>query len=238
MPVIGTHAERDELGRDGARGVLRGLPVLTAKPPPFIPDQAPDDPVELFLAWLDEAIRVGVAEPHAMTVSTIGPTGCPDARVQILKAVDQAGWHFAASSVSQKGRDLAARPVAALTFYWPAQLRQVRINGPVLNDGPRAAAEDFLARPRGSRLMALTRRQSHPFTDPAEVDDAVDKASHELDGAPDLVPEEWVSYAVAARQVEFWQGDPQRRHQRLRYETTTTDHTQVTRRWSRTLLWP
>ena len=111
---------------DGGRSYLRTLPVLSGTGMSFEIERALADPVSLFVAWLQQAIAAGVSEPHAMTISTIDEQGMPRARVLILKAVDDAGWHFAVSSVRQKGRDLAAHPVAALTFYWPALVRQVR----------------------------------------------------------------------------------------------------------------
>ena len=97
-----------------------------ASPEPDV-SAVPVGPVSLFVTWLRQAVAAGVPEPHAMTLSTVDAHGMPRGRVLILKAVDEHGWHFAVSSVSQKGRDLAVNPVAALTFYWPALVRQVRI---------------------------------------------------------------------------------------------------------------
>ena len=219
---------------DGLRSLLRGLPVLQGQAPAFDPTEAPGDPVRLFADWLDTATRLGVTEPHAMTVATVDRNGEPDARILILKAVDREGWHFAVSSVSRKGADLAAHPVAALTFYWPELVRQVRVRGPVTADPPEVSAADFLARSDGSRAMALTRRQSQPLADLAELDHALDKTCAELRADPRLVPDEWISYAVQPGRVEFWQGDPGRRHQRLVYEADPDSES----RWTRTLLWP
>lgn len=213
------------------REVLRGLPVLTGVAPPFDPARAPADPVRLFTEWLLHAIEARVAEPHAMTVSTVDAASQPNARVLICKDVDAVGWHFAVNSVSQKGRELARNPAAALTFYWPELGRQVRVRGAVQTDPPDVTAVDFLKRPDGSRAMALTRRQSEPYDDPAELDEALDKAGVELRRTPSLVPAEWVSYAVRPDTVEFWQADHQRKHRRLRYERDGAQ-------WSRTLLWP
>lgn len=213
------------------RELLRDLPVLQGNSPEFDPAAAPDDPVELFVEWLAGAVRAGVREPHAMTVSTVGSGGAPDGRVLILKDVDADGWHFAISAVSRKGADLAAHPVAALTFYWPDLVRQVRVSGPVVADPPEVSAADFRARSAGSRAMALTRRQSQPFADPGELDAALEKSRLELENDPDLVPDEWISYAVRATRVEFWQGSRERRHQRLVYESADGA-------WSQVLLWP
>lgn len=197
----------------------------------FDPAQAPADPVQLFTEWLLHAIDFGVVEPHAMTVSTVDAQSRPSARVLILKDIDATGWHFAVSSVSRKGRELDRNPAVALTFYWPTLARQVRVGGVVRADPPGVTAADFLARPAGSREMALTRRQSEPYTAHAELDEALHKARLELAATPSMVPDEWVSYTVAADTVEFWQADAQRRHQRLRYERD--GHS-----WTSTLLWP
>jgi pyridoxamine 5'-phosphate oxidase len=216
---------------EGLRQRLRGLAVLKGSAPEFDLAAAPDDPMTLFAAWLSQAIEAGVSEPHAMTLSTVDATGRPSARVLILKDVDAAGWHFAVSAVSRKGRELSANPFAALTFYWSGLARQVRVTGPVVADPAEVVAADFLDRPLGSREMALTRRQSEPFTDPAELDEALGKARLELESTPNVVPPEWVSYAVVPQEVEFWQGDPGRRHARLRYEADGAG-------WSRMRLWP
>lgn len=216
---------------DGGRRYLRTLPVLTGTGPALDVGTVACDPVQLFVAWLQQAAAAGVSEPHAMTLSTVDAQGMPRARVLILKAVDERGWHFAVSSLSQKGQDLAAHPAAALTFYWPALVRQVRVVGAVVGDGAQASADDFLARPLGSRAMALTLKQSQPLHDIAELDAEIDKAHHRLADEPGLVPDEWTSYAVRPSEVEFWQGSPDRRHWRLSYRRAGG-------RWDRTRLWP
>jgi pyridoxamine 5'-phosphate oxidase len=96
--------------------VLRELPVVATTPPPCDTDRAPDDPVALFIEWQDGAIEEGVAEPHAMTLSTIDADGAPGARVLILKDVDDRGWWFATSSTSRKGYQLEHRSAAALLY--------------------------------------------------------------------------------------------------------------------------
>ncbi|QLL05973.1 pyridoxine/pyridoxamine 5'-phosphate oxidase [Mycobacterium vicinigordonae] len=216
---------------DGGRSYLRGLPVLTGTGPGFDPAEAAASPVSQFATWLQHAVQAGVPEPHAMTLSTVDSRGMPRARVLILKAVDDRGWHFAVSSTSQKGRDLRAHAAAALTFYWPALVRQVRVTGVVVSDGERASAEDFLARPVASRAIALTLRQSQPLVDPTELDAEIDKALRKLTDEPGLVPAEWISYAVRPSEVEFWEGTPDRRHRRLSYY-------RVGDTWDRTQLWP
>lgn len=106
------------------RQLLRGLTVFGGELPTFDPVATPDDPVELFTAWLLGAIRAQVPEPHAMTLATADADGNPSARTLILKDVDAAGWRFAAHDDSTKGRELSARPYAALTFYWQPLARR------------------------------------------------------------------------------------------------------------------
>lgn len=213
------------------RSVLRALPVLSGSAPTFDPDRTPSDPMSLFVEWFGIAVDAGVPEPHAMSLSTVDGSGRPDARMLILKDIDSAGWHFAVSTASRKSHDLAANPAAALTFYWPQLVRQVRVRGPVVADSAEVTSADFLSRSSGARAHVLVARQSQPLAAAGDVDGALSQARAALDADPALVPAEWVSYAVAPERVEFWQGDPERRHQRLQY-TRDSDG------WSKTLLWP
>lgn len=214
------------------REMLRGVPVFPAGLPEFDVRAAPGDPVTLFLSWLGEAVRGGVPGPHAMTLATADAAGRVSSRVLMCHDVDEAGrWYFASDSASGKGRDLAANPHAAASFYWPQQGRQVRVSGPAASAGGPASAADFLARPPASRAAALAGPQSEPLADPAELDDAFRRAQAEVDADPSLVAPGWTLYALTAVAVEFWQADHQRRHRRLRYRRT--DGT-----WASTLLWP
>jgi pyridoxamine 5'-phosphate oxidase len=136
----------------GLREMLRSQRVFPDEMPGFDPQAAPDDPVTLFLRWLEAAIKAGVPAPQAMTLATADERGQPSSRVLICKDVDSGGrWHFASSSASGKGRDLAVNPGAALSFWWPQQGRQIRIRGTAVPAGEHASAADFLARPPASR---------------------------------------------------------------------------------------
>jgi pyridoxamine 5'-phosphate oxidase len=210
------------------RQFLRGLPVFAGELPEFDPVTAPERPDMLFLEWLTAAVDAGVPEPHAMTLSTVAADGSPSARVLILKNVDQRGWQFAVHAASPKGQDLRGHPAAALTFYWPAQARQVRVRGPVsLEPG----AADFLARPIGSRAEASLGRQSRTLPDRDTLDRAVDQAVARITGDPGFVDPDWTLCTLSADQVEFWQGDKHRKHTRLRYARTESG-------WAHEMLWP
>ncbi|MFD7551176.1 pyridoxal 5'-phosphate synthase [Streptomyces sp. NPDC059816] len=218
--------ESDEL-----RQLLRRLEVFAGELPDFDPSRAPGTPVELFTRWLRHAIRAGVREPHAMTVSTADSDGRPAARMLILKDVGPEGWRFASEAGSPKGRQLAARPHAALTFYWSSLARQVRVRGPVVRESAEHAAADFLARGAGARAEALLGRQSRPLTDPAERERALAESLARVEREPGLVAPGWTLHTVRPDTVEFWQGDRSRRHTRLRYVREGDG-------WRRELLWP
>ncbi|GAB1820443.1 pyridoxine/pyridoxamine 5'-phosphate oxidase [Herbidospora sp. RD11066] len=215
---------------ENLRDLLRSLPVFQADLPTL--DLAPDEPFSLFVRWLHDAIDAGAPGPHAMTLSTADAAGRPSARVLICKDVTADGhWYFASGSASVKGRDLAANPNAALTFYWPRLGRQIRVTGEVTQAGPEASAADFLARPPASRAEAMIGRQSQRLDDPADLDAAFDQALARVTADPDLVAPAWTLYDLTAHGVEFWQADHQRRHTRLLYSRSGDA-------WHRTRLWP
>ncbi|MER5887867.1 pyridoxal 5'-phosphate synthase [Streptomyces sp. NPDC001941] len=227
-------ADKDLYREGDVRGWLRGLPVFAGPLAEFEPADAPPEPVELFLEWLRAAVAAGEPDPHAMTLSTLGEDGVPDARVLILKNVDRDGWQFASHEASPKGRQLAAHPSAALTFYWPLLGRQVRLRGTVTRASAEASAADLLARSRPARAEALLARQSTHLPSPADGDRALREALTRIEADPDLVTPEWTLYTVAPTRAEFWQATRTRTHTRLRYEREDAS----TPTWERHLLWP
>jgi pyridoxamine 5'-phosphate oxidase len=211
------------------RDRLRDLKSLVGTPPAFDPDAAPDDPRDLFEAWFTEAVAAGIPEPHAMTLSTVGADGVPDARVLILKDVtDDGGFTFASGRRSAKGLQLHDNPVAALTFYWPQQLRSVRLRGPVIEATADEAAEDFRERGLTARAIALAGTQSEPVPNDA---DGVARSRARLVEEPTLVAPDWTLWRLQPASVEFWQGSETRDHRRLQY-------TRVGEGWARRRLWP
>jgi pyridoxamine 5'-phosphate oxidase len=215
------------LAANSIRQMLRDLPSLAGPLPVFDPGVAPAGPTTLFEEWLRHAIDSGVREPHAMTLSTVDTRGRPAARTLILKNVTDGIWQFATGSASPKGKELASTPWAALTFYWPALGRQVRIGGAVMTASAEESAADFMARSASARATAWVGKQSEPLSNSEERALAIKQAA----GQAGNVCPEWTVYGVQADEVEFWQGDTERNHTRLRYT-----HTHGT--WSRTLLWP
>ncbi|MEU5843503.1 pyridoxal 5'-phosphate synthase [Rhodococcus sp. NPDC047139] len=196
------------------RGWIRALPVVAVPTPRFEPASTPQ---ETFVEWLAEAADAGITEPHAATLSTVDPSGMPDARMLLIKDVTDEGWWFSGDDRSPKGRDLDATPAAALTVYWRELGRQVRVRGPVEVGPPEMCARDFRERSVFARAVASTGRQSEVLSDPGEYDRLVNERLAALERDPDLVSPHWTAWCVAATTVEFWQSDPGRRHLRYRY---------------------
>jgi len=215
------------------RLLLRELPVLTGSAPTTAADNFPAGPVEVFSTWLHEAVRLGVPEPHAMTLATTAADGGPDTRVLLLKDVDERGWHFAIDADSPKGRQLQETPRAALNFYWPSLTRQVRVRGPVRQLPAAEAAADFLARPEQSRINALASLQSERMDGPGQLSERLSAARSTVTADPDHVLPSWHLYTVEPVSVELWQGSPDRNHVRIRYSRTSAQDA-----WRKERLWP
>jgi pyridoxamine 5'-phosphate oxidase len=228
--TAGSTASGDELLLARARKA----PVLAGPLPDFDPRSAPDAPGPLFASWLSRALDDEVPEPHVMTLSTASADGAPSARVLMLRGIDSVGcrYDFASDAGSgRKGRDLAGNPRAALTWYWPAHGRQIRIAGTVAVLDEQATRADFLGRSERARTAGFTGRMSEPLAGPEEYERERRKAAELVAAEPDRVPERHTLYRLRATEAEFFQADPRRFHLRVRYLREGDG-------WTRTLLWP
>lgn len=210
---------------------LRSVRVFGGNLPVFDVNRLPDHPTVLFTRWLTEAIDADVPEPHVVVLSTVDGAGHPDARVLILKDVDDDGWWFASSSAGPKGAQLANNPWAALTCYWPAMGRQVRVRGEVRRGTQEESARDFLARAEGGRAEALIGRQSQHLANRDDLVEALRRAEDRIAANPAVVAVDWTRYQLRPREVQFFQGDLSRMHTRVRYQVTNGN-------WTHRLLWP
>ncbi|MET7885728.1 pyridoxal 5'-phosphate synthase [Streptomyces avermitilis] len=211
--------------------LLRSLRVWDVELPTFDPAGAPAEPLPLFTAWFAEAVAAGQAEPHTMSLATVDEDGLPDIRTVMLHGADDEGWAFASHSTSRKGRQLAARPYAALGFYWPAQGRQIRLRGPVTVASPEEAQADLHARSTGALAAALAGRQSEVLGSVEELARASEAAWDRARREPNAPAPTWTLYRLRPEEAEFFQGDARRRHLRLTYRRTEEG-------WLKELLWP
>lgn len=179
-------------------------------------------PFEQFSLWFVEAeAEKRIKEPNAMTLATVGVDGFPKARIVLLKAFSQEGLVFYTNYNSEKGKSIAKHPKVGLSFFWPVLERQVIFKGTIAKLDIAKSDTYFSSRPRDSQLGALVSNQSTETTRAALEQKMADlQQKYEHKDIPR--PEHWGGYLVNPVSVEFWQGRPNRLHDRIRYELKGT----------------
>ena len=177
------------------------------------------NPHEQFLSWFNHALTAQLHEPYAMSLATANTQGRPHVRTVLLRGATEAGYDFYTNYDSQKGLDLAANPYAELLFYWPSLERQVRISGQVAKISVQESTEYYQKRPRDSQIAAHISTPQSGMIESRELlqqrfqDLQTQAAEHtQLEK-----PEFWGGYRLQADEYEFWQGRPNRLHDRIRY---------------------
>lgn len=179
-------------------------------------DVAPD-PIRQFRAWFDAAVQAGLREPNAMTLATVGAEGRPSARVLLLKDFDAEGFVFYTNYASRKGQELAGNPWATMIFWWGDLERQVRIDGTVAQVSAEESDAYFASRPPGSQIGAWVSPQSQVIAGREALVQRLADLTQQFAGQTIPRPPHWGGYRLAPVEFEFWQGRPNRLHDRLRY---------------------
>jgi pyridoxamine 5'-phosphate oxidase len=194
---------------------------------------AADEPLRLFGAWLTEATASEPRDPTAMTLATVDADGLPDARIVLLKGLDERGFVFYTNIGSQKGRELGIHSQAALVFYWKSLNRQVRIRGDAEHVTDAEADAYFATRPKQAQIGAWASKQSSPLESRLAFEKAVAlyAAKYALVTVPR--PPHWSGYRILPLRIEFWHERPFRLHDRIEFRRENLGAP-----WSKTRLYP
>lgn len=175
------------------------------------------DPLKQFAAWFEDAVAAGEILPEAMTIATSTRSGEPSARMVLLRGFDDRGFGFFTNYDSQKGRELAENPRAALVVYWAKLGRQVRVSGDVVKQTVEESTAYFRRRPLASQISALASPQSQVIPGRASLEETVSELTKKYEGGVVPLPENWGGYRVIPRTIEFWMHRDNRLHDRIRY---------------------
>lgn len=175
------------------------------------------DPLDQFNEWFNEALNSEVLEPNAMMLATATKSGIPSVRTVLLKSVDPKGFVFYTNYKSRKGREIEENPHASVLFFWPQLQRQIRVVGVLSKTDPVVSENYFKERPVESRISAWVSTQSHELSGKAELEENYRIFEEKYRNKEIPYPPFWGGYCLMPDSYEFWQGQPNRMHDRVEY---------------------
>lgn len=177
-----------------------------------------NNPITQFKNWFEHAVKAQIYEPNVMTLATADKSGKPDARIVLLKGVDEDGFRFFTNYLSAKGKELKRNPYAALVFFWPDLERQVRVEGIVEKLDKETSEAYFNTRPVASQIGAIASPQSQVIPNRTSLEEKFETLKLKSEGKEIVKPAHWGGYIVKPTRIEFWQGRSSRLHDRINFE--------------------
>lgn len=187
-------------------------------------EQLDNNPFLQFTEWMDKAHQSSIKDPTAMSLSTCDVDGQPHSRIVLLKEIHNQQFIFYTHYDSDKGRELEINNKASLLFFWPELDQQIRIEGSIQKVSAEISDQYFHSRPRDSQLTAYISQQSRPVSSRKVLENSFAEATQKLSDQTVPRPNHWGGYRLEPHQFEFWQGRPNRLHDRFRYHRDTENH--------------